>query len=70
MLGDYMSVQINCNVTYLSIGGTSIREDFTDLDYGQHDVSGTPGRRRQSIWYVTSYRLQLTPVTGNMTLSQ
>lgn len=26
------------------IGGTSIGEDIKKLDYGQHVVSGTPGR--------------------------
>ena len=26
------------------IGGTSIGEDIRKLDYGQHIVSGTPGR--------------------------
>ena len=38
-LGDYMSVQ--CHVC---IGGTNIGEDIRKLDYGQHIVSGTPGR--------------------------
>eukprot|EP00038_Savillea_parva_P007420 m.170019 g.170019 ORF g.170019 m.170019 type:complete len:399 (-) comp13183_c0_seq1:125-1321(-) len=38
-LGDYMSVQCHC-----CIGGTSIGEDIRKLDYGQHIVSGTPGR--------------------------
>ena len=38
-LGDYMSVQCHC-----CIGGTSIGEDIRKLDYGQHVVSGTPGR--------------------------
>eukprot|EP00112_Aurelia_sp_Birch-Aquarium-sp1_P002146 Seg1232.17 transcript_id=Seg1232.17/GoldUCD/mRNA.D3Y31 product="Acyl-CoA synthetase family member 2 mitochondrial" protein_id=Seg1232.17/GoldUCD/D3Y31 len=38
-LGDYMSVQCHgC------IGGTNIGEDIRKLDYGQHIVSGTPGR--------------------------
>ena len=26
------------------IGGTSVGEDIRKLDYGQHIVSGTPGR--------------------------
>jgi hypothetical protein len=38
-LGDYMSVQCHA-----CIGGTSINEDIKKLDYGQHVVSGTPGR--------------------------
>ena len=38
-LGDYMSVQCHgC------IGGTNVGEDIRKLDYGQHVVSGTPGR--------------------------
>ncbi|KAI8893611.1 P-loop containing nucleoside triphosphate hydrolase protein [Globomyces pollinis-pini] len=38
-LGDYMNVQCHA-----CIGGTSIGEDIRKLDYGQHVVSGTPGR--------------------------
>ncbi|KAK2553758.1 Eukaryotic initiation factor 4A-III [Acropora cervicornis] len=38
-LGDYMSVQCHA-----CIGGTNIGEDIRKLDYGQHVVSGTPGR--------------------------
>lgn len=38
-LGDYMNVQCHA-----CIGGTSIGEDIKKLDYGQHVVSGTPGR--------------------------
>ncbi|KAL7669015.1 hypothetical protein ACOME3_009691 [Neoechinorhynchus agilis] len=38
-LGDYLSVQCHS-----CIGGTSIGEDIKKLDYGQHVVSGTPGR--------------------------
>jgi len=38
-IGDYMSVQCHA-----CIGGTSIGEDIKKLDYGQHIVSGTPGR--------------------------
>lgn len=38
-LGDYMSVQCHA-----CIGGTSLGEDIRKLDYGQHIVSGTPGR--------------------------
>ena len=38
-LGDYMSIQCHC-----CIGGTNIGEDIRKLDYGQHIVSGTPGR--------------------------
>ena len=38
-LGDYMNVQCHA-----CIGGTNIGEDMRKLDYGQHVVSGTPGR--------------------------
>eukprot|EP00055_Hartaetosiga_balthica_P018458 m.134391 g.134391 ORF g.134391 m.134391 type:complete len:397 (+) comp9585_c0_seq1:17-1207(+) len=38
-LGDYMNVQCHA-----CIGGTNIGEDIRKLDYGQHIVSGTPGR--------------------------
>jgi ATP-dependent RNA helicase len=38
-LGDYMNVQCHA-----CIGGTSMAEDMKKLDYGQHIVSGTPGR--------------------------
>lgn len=38
-LGDYMSVQCHA-----CIGGTNIGDDIRKLDYGQHVVSGTPGR--------------------------
>jgi ATP-dependent RNA helicase len=38
-LGDYMSVQC-----YSCTGGTSLGEDIRKLEYGQHVVSGTPGR--------------------------
>ena len=38
-LGDYMNVQCHA-----CIGGTNIGEDTRKLDYGQHIVSGTPGR--------------------------
>ena len=38
-LGDYMNVQCHS-----CIGGTNIGEDIRKLDYGQHIVSGTPGR--------------------------
>jgi ATP-dependent RNA helicase len=38
-LGDYLSVQCHA-----CIGGTSVGEDIRKLDYGQHIVSGTPGR--------------------------
>jgi ATP-dependent RNA helicase len=37
--GDYMNVQCHA-----CIGGTSIGEDIRKLDYGQHVISGTPGR--------------------------
>ncbi|KAK9729184.1 RNA helicase [Basidiobolus ranarum] len=38
-LGDYMNVQCHS-----CIGGTSVGEDIRKLDYGQHVVTGTPGR--------------------------
>jgi len=38
-IGDYMSVQCHA-----CIGGTNIGEDIRKLDYGQHIISGTPGR--------------------------
>uniref|UniRef100_A0A0N4ZTR0 RNA helicase n=1 Tax=Parastrongyloides trichosuri TaxID=131310 RepID=A0A0N4ZTR0_PARTI len=38
-LGDYMNVQCHA-----CIGGTNVGEDIRKLDYGNHVVSGTPGR--------------------------
>lgn len=38
-LGDYMNVQCHA-----CIGGASMAQDMKKLDYGQHVVSGTPGR--------------------------
>lgn len=38
-IGDFMNVQCHA-----CIGGTSVGEDMKKLDYGQHIVSGTPGR--------------------------
>lgn len=38
-LGDYMNIQCHA-----CIGGTNIGEDIQKLDFGQHIVSGTPGR--------------------------
>jgi len=38
-LGDFMSVQVHC-----CIGGKNVGEDIRKLEYGQHVVSGTPGR--------------------------
>lgn len=38
-LGDYMNVQCHA-----CVGGTNVGEDIRKLDYGQHVVSGTPGR--------------------------
>ena len=38
-IGDYMSIQCHA-----CIGGTNVGEDIRKLDYGQHVVSGTPGR--------------------------
>ncbi|KAK4469871.1 hypothetical protein MN116_007379 [Schistosoma mekongi] len=48
-LGDYTNV--HCHACY---GGTNIGEDIRKLDYGQHVISGTPGRvfdmiRRRSL---------------------
>lgn len=48
-LGDYMNVQVHA-----CIGGTKVGEDVKKLDYGQHIVTGTPGRvfdmiRRQNL---------------------
>lgn len=39
LLGQHMSVQCHC-----CIGGKSVGEDIRKLDYGQHIVTGTPGR--------------------------
>ena len=38
-LGGHLSVQV-----HLCIGGKSVGEDIRKLDYGQHIVTGTPGR--------------------------
>ena len=38
-LGDFLNVQVHA-----CIGGTNVGEDIRKLDYGQHVVSGTPGR--------------------------
>jgi len=38
-LGDYLNVQCHA-----CIGGTNLGEDFRKLEFGQHIVSGTPGR--------------------------
>ncbi|OXA39787.1 eukaryotic initiation factor 4A-III [Folsomia candida] len=38
-LGDYLNIQC-----HRSIGGTNLGEDMRKVDYGQHVVSGTPGR--------------------------
>jgi len=38
-LGDFMNIQCHA-----CIGGTSLGDDIKKLDYGQHIVSGTPGR--------------------------
>ncbi|CCJ29938.1 unnamed protein product [Pneumocystis jirovecii] len=38
-LGQYLNVQ-----SHACIGGTNIGEDIRRLDYGQHVISGTPGR--------------------------
>ena len=54
-LGDYMSVQCHA-----CIGGTSINEDIKKLDYGQHVVSGTPGRCVQALRVAGSGQRGLT----------
>ncbi|XP_025192739.1 eukaryotic initiation factor 4A-III-like [Melanaphis sacchari] len=38
-LGDYLNVQCHA-----CVGGTNLGEDLRKLDFGQHIVSGTPGR--------------------------
>ncbi|VVC45854.1 RNA helicase, DEAD-box type, Q motif,Helicase, C-terminal,ATP-dependent RNA helicase DEAD-box, conserved [Cinara cedri] len=38
-LGDYLNIQCHA-----CVGGTNIGEDIRKLDFGQHIVSGTPGR--------------------------
>lgn len=38
-LGDYLNIQCHA-----CIGGTNLGEDIRKLDFGQHIVSGTPGR--------------------------
>lgn len=43
-LGDFMQVQCHA-----CIGGTNLGEDIKKLDYGQHVVSGTPGRVKDMI---------------------
>ncbi|XP_065176973.1 eukaryotic initiation factor 4A-III [Sycon ciliatum] len=43
-LGDHMNVQCHS-----CIGGTNVGEDIRKLEYGQHIVSGTPGRVRDMI---------------------
>ncbi|KAL7070903.1 hypothetical protein ACQ4LE_009661 [Meloidogyne hapla] len=48
-LGDYLNVQCHA-----CVGGTNICDDIRKLDYGQHVVTGTPGRvfdmiRRRSL---------------------
>lgn len=34
------------------IGGTNVGEDIRKLDYGQHIVSGTPGRVFGKLYYL------------------
>ena len=58
-IGDYMSVQCHA-----CIGGTNVGEDIRKLDYGQHIVSGTPGRvfgewrqkRKNSVFLMSIFR--------------
>lgn len=47
-LGDFMNVQCHA-----CIGGTNLGEDIRKLDYGQHVVSGTPGRVYGMIFLIT-----------------
>ena len=49
-LGDYMNVQCHA-----CIGGTNVGEDVRKLDYGQHVVSGTPGRVFGKYLFHTSF---------------
>jgi ATP-dependent RNA helicase len=49
-LGDYMNVQCHA-----CIGGTNVGEDVRKLDYGQHVVSGTPGRVFGKYLFPTSF---------------
>ncbi len=39
LLGSHLAIQVHC-----CIGGKSVGEDIRKLDYGQHVVTGTPGR--------------------------
>lgn len=56
-LGDYMSIQCHA-----CIGGTNVGEDIRKLDYGQHVVSGTPGRVFGKFFIFK----QLSPSSKNM----
>ena len=47
-IGDYMSIQCHA-----CIGGTNVGEDMRKLDYGQHVISGTPGRVFG--WYIVCW---------------
>jgi ATP-dependent RNA helicase len=53
-------MKLSCTILYVS-GGTNLGEDIRKLDYGQHVVSGTPGRvfdmirRRYRTNHITSY---------------
>lgn len=49
-LGDYMNVQCHA-----CIGGTNVGEDVRKLDYGQHIVSGTPGRVFGNFFFFLTY---------------
>ena len=55
-LGDYMNVQCHA-----CIGGTNVGEDVRKLDYGQHVVSGTPGRVFGKYLFHTSFLCQNIP---------
>lgn len=50
-LGDFMNVQCHA-----CIGGTNLGEDIRKLDYGQHVVSGTPGRVFGKFYLITLLR--------------
>ncbi|CAG2060800.1 unnamed protein product, partial [Timema podura] len=56
-LGDFMNVQCHA-----CIGGTNLGEDIRKLDYGQHVVSGTPGRVFGLFTYKSTWRMSLSPM--------
>jgi hypothetical protein len=44
LAGKGLKVFCKCFQCHACIGGTNLGEDIRKLDYGQHIVSGTPGR--------------------------